>query len=81
VAANLRWLLEIIRAIASHHVDSSLHTRDPRNSGRTVRGCRLLVAVCEEDLEYLEPLVEGCTGAGIRVERLTPEEALLLSPI
>jgi glycerol-3-phosphate dehydrogenase len=40
----------------------------------------LFVAVCEEDLEYLEPLVEGCAGAGIRAERLTPEEALLLEP-
>jgi glycerol-3-phosphate dehydrogenase len=40
----------------------------------------LFVAVCEEDLEYLDPLVEGCTGAGIRVEQLTPKEALELEP-
>ena len=36
----------------------------------------LFVAVCEEDLEYLEPLVEGCTGAEIPVQRLSPAEAL-----
>ena len=40
----------------------------------------LFVAVCEEDLEYLEPLVDGCTGAGIPVQRLTPQEALHLEP-
>ena len=40
----------------------------------------LFVAVCEEDLEYLEPLVEGCTGAGIPVQRLSPAEALRLEP-
>ena len=40
----------------------------------------LFVAVCDEDLEYLEPLVDGCTGAGIRCQRLTAEEALRLEP-
>ena len=40
----------------------------------------LFVAVCDEDLEYLEPLVDGCTGAGIPVQRLTAEEALRLEP-
>ena len=40
----------------------------------------LFVAVCDEDLEYLEPLVEACVGAGIPAERLTPEEALRLEP-
>jgi len=40
----------------------------------------LFVAVCEEDLEYLEPLVEGCTAADIPVQRLSPEEALRLEP-
>ena len=40
----------------------------------------LFVAVCEEDLEYLEPLVEGCTAADIAVQRLSPEEALCLEP-
>jgi glycerol-3-phosphate dehydrogenase len=40
----------------------------------------LFVAVCEEDLEYLEPLVEGCAGAGIPAQRLTPAEALRLEP-
>jgi glycerol-3-phosphate dehydrogenase len=40
----------------------------------------LFVAVCDEDLEYLQPLIEGCTSAGIPVQRLTPEEALRLEP-
>lgn len=40
----------------------------------------LFVAVCDEDLEYLEPLVEGCTGAGIPVQRLNAAEALRLEP-
>jgi len=40
----------------------------------------LFVAVCDEDLEYLEPLVEGCIGAGIPVQRLSAVEALLLEP-
>ena len=40
----------------------------------------LFVAVCEEDLEYLEPLIEGCTGAGIPVQRLDAAEALRLEP-
>jgi glycerol-3-phosphate dehydrogenase len=40
----------------------------------------LFVAVCDQDLEYLEPLVEGCTGAGIPVQRLTAAEALRLEP-
>jgi glycerol-3-phosphate dehydrogenase len=40
----------------------------------------LFVAVCEEDLEYLEPLVNGCAGAGIPVQRLNPGEALRLEP-
>ncbi|MGZ4305064.1 MAG: FAD-dependent oxidoreductase [Solirubrobacteraceae bacterium] len=40
----------------------------------------LFVAVCDEDLEYLEPLVDGCTAAEIPVQRLTAEEALRLEP-
>ena len=40
----------------------------------------LFVAVCDEDLEYLEPLVEGCIGAGIPVQRLTAADALRLEP-
>lgn len=40
----------------------------------------LFVAVCDEDLDYLEPLVGACEGAGIRAERLTPQEALRLEP-
>ena len=40
----------------------------------------LFVAVCDEDLDYLEPLVEGCTGAGIPVQRLNAFDALRLEP-
>jgi len=40
----------------------------------------LFVAVCDEDLDYLEPLIEGCTGAGIPVQQLTASEALRLEP-
>ena len=40
----------------------------------------LFVAVDEEDLEYLEPFVEGCAACGIPAERLTPEQALRLEP-
>ena len=40
----------------------------------------LFVAVCDEDLEYLEPLVDGCTGAGIPIQRLNAAEALSLEP-
>lgn len=40
----------------------------------------LFVAVCEEDLEYLEPFVEGCLACGIPAERLTPEQALRREP-
>jgi glycerol-3-phosphate dehydrogenase len=40
----------------------------------------LFVAVCDEDMEYLEPLVEGCTAAGIPAQRLNAVEALCLEP-
>ncbi len=40
----------------------------------------LFVAVCDEDLEYLEPLIEGCAGAGIPVQQLGVAEALRLEP-
>jgi glycerol-3-phosphate dehydrogenase len=40
----------------------------------------LFVAVCDEDLDYLEPLIEGCTGAGIPVQQLNAPEALRLEP-
>ncbi len=40
----------------------------------------LFVAVCDEDLEYRQPLIEGCSAAGIPVQQLTPEEALRLEP-
>jgi glycerol-3-phosphate dehydrogenase len=40
----------------------------------------LFVAVEEEDLEYLEPFVEGCEACGIPAQRLTAEQALRLEP-
>src|SRR6478735_9912834 len=40
----------------------------------------LFVAVCEEDLEYVEPFVEGCADCGIPAQRLTPAAALRLEP-
>jgi glycerol-3-phosphate dehydrogenase len=40
----------------------------------------LFVAVEEEDLEYLEPFVEGCEASGIPAQRLRPAEALRLEP-
>lgn len=40
----------------------------------------LFVAVQEEDLDYLDPLLEGCAAAGIPTERLTREQALRLEP-
>jgi len=40
----------------------------------------LFVAIDDEDLEYLEPFVEGCTACEIPVQRLTPAEALRLEP-
>jgi glycerol-3-phosphate dehydrogenase len=40
----------------------------------------MFVAVDEEDLEYLEPLLEGCAASGIPAQRLTAAEALRLEP-
>lgn len=40
----------------------------------------LFVAVCDEDLEYLDPLVDACDAAGISAQRLQPLEALRLEP-
>jgi glycerol-3-phosphate dehydrogenase len=40
----------------------------------------LFVAVGEEDLEYLPPLLEGCGKAGIPTQQLRPEEVLRLEP-
>ena len=40
----------------------------------------LFVAVEDEDMEYLEPLLEGCEAAGIPARRLTPSQALALEP-
>ena len=40
----------------------------------------LFIAIEDEDLEYLEPLVAGCEAAGIPAQRLTPRQALELEP-
>lgn len=40
----------------------------------------LFVAIVDEDLEYLEPFMEGCAACGIPTQRLTPAEALRLEP-
>jgi glycerol-3-phosphate dehydrogenase len=40
----------------------------------------LFVAVEDEDMDYLEPLLEGCEAAGIPAQRLTPAQALALEP-
>ncbi len=40
----------------------------------------LFVAIEDEDLEYLDPLLDGCAAAGIPTERLTREQALWLEP-
>jgi glycerol-3-phosphate dehydrogenase len=40
----------------------------------------LFVAVCEEDMAYLEPLIEACARAEIPAQRLAPAEALRLEP-
>src|SRR5262245_9933225 len=40
----------------------------------------LFVAVAEEDLEYLEPFLEGCAACGIPAQRLSPAQALRLEP-
>jgi len=40
----------------------------------------LFIAVEDEDLEYLEPLLEGCEASGIPAQQLTPRQALALEP-
>ncbi len=40
----------------------------------------LFIAVEDEDMEYLAPLLEGCEAAGIPARQLTPGEALALEP-
>ena len=40
----------------------------------------LFVAVEDEDMDYLEPLLEGCEACGIPAQRLTPAEALRMEP-
>ena len=40
----------------------------------------LFVAMSDEDLDYLEPFVEGCASCGIPAQRLSAEEALRHEP-
>jgi glycerol-3-phosphate dehydrogenase len=40
----------------------------------------LFVAVEDADMEYLQPLLDGCEASGIPARRLTPREALALEP-
>jgi glycerol-3-phosphate dehydrogenase len=40
----------------------------------------LFVAVEDEDMEYLEPLLDGCQAAGIPAQQLTRSQALALEP-
>lgn len=40
----------------------------------------LFVAVAEEDLDYLEPFLEGCAACGIPTQSPTPAHALRLEP-
>ena len=40
----------------------------------------LFVAITDEDMEYLEPFLEGNEACGIPTQRLTPAEALALEP-
>ena len=41
----------------------------------------LFVAITDEDMEYLEPLLKGCADCGIPTQTLTPDEALRLEPL
>ncbi|HTP21006.1 MAG TPA: FAD-dependent oxidoreductase [Solirubrobacteraceae bacterium] len=40
----------------------------------------LFVAIEDEDMDYLEPFIDGCEASGIPTERLTPSQALALEP-
>jgi glycerol-3-phosphate dehydrogenase len=40
----------------------------------------LFIAVEDDDLEYLQPLLDGCEASGIPAEQLTPRQALALEP-
>lgn len=40
----------------------------------------LFIAVEDEDMDYLEPFIEGCEASGIPTERLAPRDALALEP-
>lgn len=41
----------------------------------------LFVAVTDEDMEYLDPLLKGCADCGIPTQTLTPQETLALEPL
>lgn len=40
----------------------------------------LFVGITDDDLEFLEPFLEGCAACGIPTQQLTPAEALRLEP-
>ena len=40
----------------------------------------LFIALDDEDMEHLQPLLEGCEASGIPAQRLTTSEALALEP-
>ncbi len=40
----------------------------------------LFVAVEDEDMDYLDPFMEGCEACGIPAQKLTPAQALRLEP-
>ena len=40
----------------------------------------LFVGLTDEDVDYLEPFLEGCAESGIPAQQLTPTEALRLEP-
>ncbi len=40
----------------------------------------LFVAVEDEDMDYLDPFMEGCRASGIPAQRLSPAQALRLEP-
>jgi glycerol-3-phosphate dehydrogenase len=40
----------------------------------------LFVAIEDADMEYLQPLLDGCEASGIPAQRLTPRQALALEP-
>jgi glycerol-3-phosphate dehydrogenase len=40
----------------------------------------LFVGITDDDMDYLEPFLEGCAACGIPTQTLTPAQALMLEP-